>query len=123
VHADRLWVGNNNGDSTNCAEGYDLTGNGTGPVWPVNTLMELTFSVDATGRIASLLLNGAPALVAQPEVVRASIAPGCKPLSVPAVEPLFFGASGNPQVRPSSGYLVVAVHVLMCTRARDDGAR
>jgi hypothetical protein len=99
VHADRLWIGNNNNGSVNCAEGFDLSGNGTGPIWPVNTLKQLTFSVDASGHVASLLLDGTPARIAAPDVLRPPVAAGCKPLSVPASEPLYFGASGNPQVR------------------------
>jgi hypothetical protein len=115
-------VGNNNGQSVNCAEGYDLSGlNGTaGPVWPVNTLKALTFVIDATGKVVSLEMGGVAAMVA-PVATGTTITPGCQPLNIPDTDvvsgptKLFIGASGNPQVRfaaagPAAGSLHAPMH-------------
>jgi hypothetical protein len=105
VHGDRLWVGNNNGDSTNCAEGYDLTGtNGTAlqPVWPVNTFKDIAFSISSTGMVSALTLDGVAATVAPSVASATPVTPGCQPLDIPAADALghatklFIGASGNP---------------------------
>jgi hypothetical protein len=105
VHGDRLWVGNNNGDSANCAEGYDLTGaNGTAnqPVWPVNTFKDLVFSISATGEVSALTLDGVPATIAPSTQTVSPITPACQPLNISAKDAqnhntrLFIGASGTP---------------------------
>jgi hypothetical protein len=101
IHGDRLWIGNNNNDATNCAEGYDLGANGTAPRWPVNTFQDLTFNVNTNGKIVSLEMGGQAATIATP-TPGLPVAAGCKPLNIPPIDGygyatrLFIGASGNP---------------------------
>jgi hypothetical protein len=61
VHGDKLWVGNKNGASRNCAEGFLLDGaNGTAAAWPLDTLALIAVTVGADGRIQSVLADDTP---------------------------------------------------------------
>ena len=95
LHGDKVWVGNTNGESTNCAEGFLLSGNGTAPTWRVDTAAVLTVSVLPNGAIGPLLINGVPAPIAPSSNSAQQFTPGCKPLLIPEKTHLYFGASGN----------------------------
>jgi hypothetical protein len=98
LHGSNVWIGNQNGDSMRCAEGYDLTGtsgNSTGPQWPVGVKKDLTLVVDGEGKIASFSISGVPATIYKPTTPIVTLSPGCKPVVIVPNTPLFFGASGN----------------------------
>jgi hypothetical protein len=95
IHGSTVWVGNTNGDSINCAEGYDITGNGTGPQWPVGMKKDLEFVVDAAGKIASFSISGVAASIYKPDAPTLNAAPACKPVLIAPGTPIYFGASGN----------------------------
>jgi hypothetical protein len=96
LHGDKLWMGNTNGGSVNCAEGWLLSGgNASEPVWPADTVATLTLSVLPDGTIGPLLINGAAPLIAPSAASAVPAVSGCKPLSIAADTHLFVGASGN----------------------------
>jgi hypothetical protein len=96
LHGDKLWMGNTNGGSVNCAEGWLLSGgNASEPVWPADTVATLTLSVLPDGTIGPLLINGAAPLIAPSAASAVPAVSGCKPLSIAADAHLFVGASGN----------------------------
>jgi hypothetical protein len=96
LHGDKLWVGNTNGDSVNCAEGWLLSGgNASEPVWPVDTTATIKVSVLTSGKIGALLINGKSPPIAPSTSTAVPVAPGCQPLSIAASTHLFVGASGN----------------------------
>jgi hypothetical protein len=98
IHGDKIWVGNTNGASTNCAEGWLLSGdNVTGPLWPVDTTASLNLTVSSEGKIGSLLIDGKVPPFVPSSVPTVPVTPGCQPLNIPAGTTMFFGASGNDQ--------------------------
>jgi hypothetical protein len=125
LHGNRVWVGNSNGASANCAEGYDISGGGTngttitGPVWGVGTARDLEFVLDAAGTVASFTIDGAPALIAASSPAQQYVPQGCAPLLVQAGTHLFFGASGNEQFNDSASPLPLPRHMRdACVRRR-----
>jgi hypothetical protein len=113
LHGNRVWVGNSNGASINCAEGYDLSGNGTGPVWGGGAARDLEFVLDAAGKVASFAIGGVPAVIAAPTPSQFSVQPGCAPLLLQPGTPLFFGASGNEKFNDSAS----PVYLRVCCKA------
>ncbi len=98
LHGSNVWVGNTNGDSMNCAEGYDLTGTSSssaGPQWPVGVKKDLEFVVDGDGKIASFSIGGVPAAIYKPAQPTLYAAPSCKPVLIASNTSIYFGASGN----------------------------
>jgi hypothetical protein len=98
VHGDKLWVGNKNGASRNCAEGFLLDGaNGTAAAWPLDTLALIAVTVSAKGRIQSVLADDKPLAIApaEKETPFFVVTAACMPLAIPAGTPLLVGASGN----------------------------
>jgi hypothetical protein len=91
---------NSNGASSNCGEGFDLSGGAAGsgaPVWPLNTWATLHVALHADGHVAAAHLNGAALPIAPPPPLAAPYTqpPHCMPLRIEAGTELFVGASGN----------------------------
>lgn len=98
IHGDKIWVGNTNGASTNCAEGWLLSGDGvTGPLWPVDTPASLNLTVSPEGKIVSLLIDGKVPPLVPSSAPTVPLVPNCQPLHIPVGTSILFGASGNDQ--------------------------
>jgi hypothetical protein len=90
LHNDTIWVGNTNGDSTNCVKGWQISA-----AWPVNTPSTLILTVLPTGQIGTLTIDGVVPPIAPSSGNTVPVSVNCQPLHSVAGTPLFFGASGN----------------------------
>jgi hypothetical protein len=96
LHGDKLWVGNTNANSHNCAEGFLLSdASGAAPTWGVDTTLTIAVNFRADGTIHSATANGERLPLVPYVPVLVPVPAACKPLFVPAVTPLYVGASGN----------------------------
>jgi hypothetical protein len=100
LHGSHLYVGNALSGSTDCGDSADLAGGPdfSGATWPVDTMRNITVTVDPLGRVGILIDGRKPAAAPPPVLGPDETAPpsaACNPPTLPAGAKLFFGASGN----------------------------